>query len=73
MSQSLTEIAQQLKTADKKAQLIFAFNGTGKTRLSREFKDLVSPPNDAEGAPQSELSRSHAPAWERIRKQKGSG
>ncbi|KXF79733.1 AAA family ATPase [Enterovibrio coralii] len=24
-------------------QLIYAFNGTGKTRLSREFKDLVAP------------------------------
>ncbi len=43
MSQSLTEIAQQLKDADKKVQLIYAFNGTGKTRLSREFKQLIAP------------------------------
>jgi len=43
MSQTLTEIAQQLKDADKKVQLIYAFNGSGKTRLSREFKDLISP------------------------------
>lgn len=43
MGQSLTEIAQQLKDADKKVQLIYAFNGTGKTRLSREFKELVAP------------------------------
>lgn len=43
MGQSLTEIAQTLRGADKKVQLIYAFNGTGKTRLSREFKELISP------------------------------
>ena len=43
MGQSLTEIAQALRDTDKKVQLIYAFNGTGKTRLSREFKELVSP------------------------------
>ena len=26
-----------------KVQLVYAFNGTGKTRLSREFKQLISP------------------------------
>lgn len=26
-------------------QLIYAFNGTGKTRLSREFKRLIAPKN----------------------------
>ncbi|MDW7661846.1 MAG: AAA family ATPase [Bacillota bacterium] len=41
MGSSLTEIAQQLKNNSKKAQLIYAFNGTGKTRLSREFKLLI--------------------------------
>jgi len=45
MAQSLTEIAQSLINADKKVQLIYAFNGTGKTRLSREFKDLIAPKN----------------------------
>jgi len=45
MTQSLTEIAQQLKDSNKKVQLIYAFNGTGKTRLSREFKKLVAPSN----------------------------
>ncbi|MGP3219669.1 anticodon nuclease [Serratia bockelmannii] len=45
MSKTLTEIAQQLKESDKKVQLIYAFNGTGKTRLSREFKELVAPKN----------------------------
>lgn len=56
MSKTLTEIAQQLKDATKKVaskeiprkvQLIYAFNGTGKTRLSREFKQLVAPKNDS--------------------------
>jgi hypothetical protein len=46
MSQTLTEIAQQLKDANKKVQLIYAFNGTGKTRLSRAFKELIAPKND---------------------------
>ncbi|MCC3214840.1 AAA family ATPase [Chryseobacterium sp. X308] len=43
MAQSLTQIAQSLKDANKKVQLIYAFNGTGKTRLSREFKELIAP------------------------------
>lgn len=43
MGQSLKEIAQVLHDTDKKVQLIYAFNGVGKTRLSREFKEFVSP------------------------------
>lgn len=43
MSNTLIDIAKQLRDANKKVQLIYAFNGTGKTRLSREFKDLISP------------------------------
>lgn len=46
MSKSLTEIAQQLKGTDKKVQLIYAFNAIGKTRLSREFKQLIARGND---------------------------
>ncbi len=54
MGQSLNQIAQNLKGAthirqavaqrvlDVKVQLIYAFNGTGKTRLSREFKKLIA-------------------------------
>ena len=42
MAQTLIEIAQKLKDTDKKVQLIYAFNGMGKTRLSREFKELIS-------------------------------
>lgn len=57
MAKTLTEIAQELKDAkakvqpnddetkvvETKVQLIYAFNGTGKTRLSREFKALIAP------------------------------
>ncbi len=43
MGQSLTEIAQILRGTNKKVQLIYAFNGVGKTRLSRAFKELISP------------------------------
>ena len=59
MSKTLKQIAEQLnaprtvknkKTTEvevvtqvPKVQLIYAFNGTGKTRLSREFKQLVAP------------------------------
>lgn len=43
MGQTLTEIAETLRDANKKVQLVYAFNGTGKTRLSREFKELIAP------------------------------
>lgn len=43
MGQSLTQISETLRDAANKAQLIYAFNGTGKTRLSREFRLLVAP------------------------------
>lgn len=43
MSKTLDEIAQELKNNSKKVQLIYAFNGTGKTRLSKKFQHLVSP------------------------------
>lgn len=65
MSKTLAEIAQQLsaprtvknkKTTEvelvtqvPKVQLIYAFNGAGKTRLSREFKLLIAPKVDGEG------------------------
>jgi len=60
MEKSLIDIAQKLKNANHrtrardenvsevKVQLIYAFNGTGKTRLSREFKLLVAPKVDGE-------------------------
>lgn len=57
MAQSLKEIAQSLIDANKKVQLIYAFNGTGKTRLSREFKELIAPknPEPAEGDDESKI------------------
>ncbi len=60
MGKSLSEIAEQLKEAkhrtnardasesDVMIQLIYAFNGTGKTRLSRVFKELIDPQNDVD-------------------------
>lgn len=58
MSKTLTEIAKQLRDANKKVQLIYAFNGTGKTRLSRYFKKLISPKNiDNENSGEIEISR----------------
>lgn len=44
MAKLLNDIAQELFACDRKTQLIYAFNGVGKTRLSREFKQLVAPP-----------------------------
>jgi len=38
-----------------KVQLIYAFNGTGKTRLSRKFKQLISPETEGDEAQSSEL------------------
>lgn len=48
MGQTLEEIAQQLKGSHKRVQLIYAFNGTGKTRLSRAFKELIAPKGDGD-------------------------
>lgn len=49
MGKSLEEISQELKSSYKKARLIYAFNGVGKTRLSRAFKDLISPKQEEQG------------------------
>ncbi|UPL06689.1 anticodon nuclease [Pseudomonas sp. IsoF] len=61
MGKKLTEVAQQLKGTNKMVQLIYAFNGTGKTRLSREFKQLIAPKADGNNsddeADQSGFSR----------------
>ena len=48
MGKSLEEIARQLKDCSKKVQLIYAFNGVGKTRLSRAFKELIVPKNESD-------------------------
>lgn len=39
---SLAEVAREIKDSNKKVSLLYAFNGTGKTRLSMEFKKLVT-------------------------------
>lgn len=59
MSKTLKQIAEQLRGSDKKAQLIYAFNGTGKTRLSLAFKELIAPKSaDDDSGEDAELSRS---------------
>ena len=45
---SLVEIAQKIKNSNKKITLLYAFNATGKTRLSMEFKNLVNESKDDE-------------------------
>lgn len=49
-----TKIVEEAKPVPK-VQLIYAFNGTGKTRLSREFKQLIA--DGDEGGDQAGLSR----------------
>lgn len=56
MSQTLEDIAEELTESDKKVQLIYAFNGSGKTQLSRKFKELVAP-NPAANAEETEKIR----------------
>jgi len=46
MGQSLLQIAETLRDVNKKVKLIYAFNGTGKTRLSRVFRLLVAPKDE---------------------------
>lgn len=48
MGKSLEEIVQELKDSTKKVRLIYAFNGVGKTRLSRMFKEIVAPKQEDE-------------------------
>lgn len=59
MNKSIEDIAEELKTSDKRVQLIYAFNGTGKTRLSRAFKESleVEGGSDEVGEEISDLSR----------------
>ncbi len=51
MTKTLDEIAAQLRDANKKVQLIYAFNGTGKTRLSRAMKTLIAPRIEGDDTP----------------------
>ncbi len=44
----LSALAHELKDSDKNIILIFAFNGTGKTRLSVEYKNATKASNDGQ-------------------------
>lgn len=50
-----TKVVEEVKPVPK-VQLIYAFNGTGKTRLSREFKELFPSKTGDEETPRSELA-----------------
>lgn len=47
---NIDRYSSRAKNREKKVQLIYAFNGTGKTQLSRAFKELVSPKHEEEEA-----------------------
>lgn len=51
MTKTLEDIAKQLRDTNKKVQLIYAFNGTGKTRLSRAMKKLIAPKIEGDNTP----------------------
>lgn len=51
MGQKLSEIAEELRDNNQKVHLIYAFNGSGKTRLSRALKHLIDPRNDGDEDP----------------------
>jgi AAA domain len=52
-----TKIVEETKPVPK-VQLIYAFNGTGKTRLSREFKQFIAPKEEGDGeVNQTDVSR----------------
>lgn len=59
MNKSIEDIAEELKNNNKRVQLIYAFNGTGKTRLSRAFKKSLEGDggSDEVGEEISDLSR----------------
>lgn len=48
MGNSLDKIARSLKDNNKRVQLVYAFNGVGKTRLSKKFNQIFSSENNAE-------------------------
>lgn len=50
-----TKVVEEVKPVPK-VQLIYAFNGTGKTRLSRAFKQLIEPKGEGDDASPSDLA-----------------
>ncbi|OCG41985.1 AAA family ATPase [Gilliamella sp. Bif1-4] len=66
MNNTLINIAEQIdrnaqstqkRKNENKAQLIYAFNGTGKTRLSQAFKEFIVSQNKADEEDSSTLTR----------------
>jgi len=69
MGKTLDEIAEELnnaknttnarpaKESDIKVQLIYAFNGVGKTRLSRKFRLLIDPKKTTEEEEENSFSK----------------
>ena len=47
---TIKEIAEQLKNVDEQIVCIYAFNATGKTRLSVAYKDITKAENDSKHA-----------------------
>lgn len=50
LDQNLTNISAQINSLDKNIILVYAFNGTGKTRLSIKYKDLTKANNGGKHA-----------------------
>lgn len=44
--EDLTDVAKNIIKDDKKVTLLYAFNATGKTRLSMTFKEQLNPPKE---------------------------
>ena len=57
MGKSLDKIAEELKNGSKKVQLIYAFNGVGKTRLSRVFKEMIAPKQEDDAEEEEEETK----------------
>ena len=50
VDEKLTGISEQIISSDKNIVLVYAFNGTGKTRLSVRYKDLTKANNGGKHA-----------------------
>lgn len=50
VDEKLTDISEQIISSDKNIVLVYAFNGTGKTRLSVKYKDLTKANNGGKHA-----------------------
>ena len=50
LDENLADISEQIISSDKNIVLVYAFNGTGKTRLSVKYKDLSKANNGGKHA-----------------------